>query len=171
VRYKTMKGKILAMAAVILLMCVAILPYNAQAAGTTILNGTGSNTDTEPIVVTWVSGTGYVYTAPVGTSPATCTWTTTTPGAGTQTLVLAVKNTGANAYGVFAIADNTNLVTPSITAVWTAPGGTVTTGLPVNQSGISVTIPAGTTVNYTLTLTVPASAPLGTVTYAFNFSR
>ena len=142
-----MKRNLLTILAMALLLAIAVIPANAQAA-TTILDGTAAITNTEPVVISWVSGDG-TYDA------VTHSWAVTTVGGGTLHLVLKATNTSlTNGYNVAA----------TVTPVGT-PVGVTATITPTQW------ITIGGNKDYTLTVIVAPDAPLATSNFTFQFTR
>jgi hypothetical protein len=142
-----MKRNLILVLAMALLLAVAVIPANAQAT-TTILDGTAAVTNTEPVVISWVSGDGTY-------DEVAHSWAVTTVGGGTLHLVLKATNTSpSSAYTVAA----------TVTPVG-APVGVTATITP------SQWIAIGGNKEFTLTVIVAADAPLTTSNFTFQFTR
>jgi hypothetical protein len=142
-----MKGKLIM--ALLLTLAIALIPVTGVMASTTILDGTASVTNSEPISITLVSGDGSY-------DPVTHAWTVSTVGGGTLHLVLkATNNSTTSGYTVSAVVLPTG-----------SPVGVTAAFSPATKY-----IAAGTDYDFTLTVTVAADAPLTTNGYTFSFTR
>ena len=142
-----MKGKFIM--AMVLALALALIPATGAIASTTILSGTATVTNSEPVSITFVSGDGSY-------DPVTGAWTVSSVGGGTLHLVLkAANNSPTNGY--------------TVTAAVAAVGSPV--GVTAAWSPATKYLAAGANQDFTLTVTIAPDAPLATNSFTFNFTR
>jgi hypothetical protein len=137
-----MKRGLITILAMVMLLAVAIVPASAQAES--IYSGTGNMQYVEPVQVT-------PGTPSTGTMTGTV-WDASFTGGGTATLVFTVKNNGTVSIPVTATATAQS----PVTAIFNHP---------------TFTLASGETYTTTLTVTMPASAAVGSYPITFSFTR